>query len=483
MNPIDEQMYLDISEDYLDILCAEKSLHEFVKQSWHLIEPETDYVDGVHIKILCEYLEAVTANQIQHIGIFMPPRHMKSLTVSVFWFAWTWIQQPGSQWLYTSSADKVVIRDSVRCRKLITSKWYRNRWGDKVVLKRDQNEKTLFTNEKEGFRQASSILSKVTGGNANYLVGDDILDTKGVRSETTRENTIFEWDNGFATRLNDKRKDHMCLMQQRLHMKDPAGHVIEENDGDWTFLTLPAEFKKKTFIEMPQSEKKYEFEEDSILWEERFPREVLDKEKNRLKNNYAAQYLQNPIADGGLIFDTSLIPRIETIGDPSNALQIVHSWDHAIKAKEENDESACTIYAQMHSKKWVLIDVWRGKKKYAQQKQILQDLAVKYPPTTILVEDKGNGSPLISELKQYTNLPIKAFEPKGDKEERAQMSTPFIEAGNLYLLDGQPWLHDLIMDLDGFPKIEYKDTIDTISQFCIWALGLTQKSQIFMETA
>lgn len=475
--------FLKINEDYLNILCAEKSLYEFVKQAWHIVEPTTPFEDGVHIRILCEYLEAVTADQIQNIAIFMPPRHMKSLTVSVFWFVWTWILRPGSQWIYTSSIDELCIRDSMKCRLLIESIWFRSRWGDKIALKRDQNEKSKFSNTMEGVRLCSAINTNVTGQNCNFLVGDDILDTKGVRSPAQRETVIFNWDNGFCTRLNDKRVDHKVLMQQRLHTKDPAGHIITNERGDWTFLSLPAEFKKKTIIKIPFSEEEITFEEGSILWESRFPREILAKEKARLGNNYAAQYLQDPIADGGLIFNTSLIPRIASVGNVKDCLQIVQSWDFAVKEKENNDYSACTTYGQLFSKKWVLLDVWKGKCKYSVQKQKAQDLAVKYKPQTILIEDKANGSPLISELKQYTSLPIKPIEPRGDKVTRAQLCTPFIEAGNLFLLDGQEWLHDLIMDLDGFPAIEYDDVIDTITQFCIWCLGISEKQKFFMETA
>ena len=474
---------LNIDEDYLDIIAAEKSLYEFVKQSWNIVEPTTEFDSGIHIEILCEYLEAVTAGQIQNFAVFMPPRHMKSLTVSVFWFVWSWIQQPGSEWIYTASVDKLCVRDSLKCRLVLESDWFRERWGDKIALKKDKNEKTQFANTMEGVRLCAAINTNVVGQNCNYLVADDILDASSIRSEADRERVIFNWDNSFCLRLNDKRKDHKVLMQQRLHTKDPAGHIIENEREDWNFLSLPAEFKKKTIIQMPISKEDIVFEQDSILWEERFPKEILEKEKSRLGNNYAAQYLQDPIADGGLIFNTSLIPRLANIGNIGDSLQIVQSWDFAVKEKEQNDFSACTTWAQMHSKKWVLIDVWKGKCKYSAQKQKAQDLAVKYKPQTILIEDKANGSPLISELTQYTNLPIKPIEPKGDKVVRAQMSTPFIEAGNVFLLDGKEWIHDLIMDLDGFPAIEYDDVIDTITQFCIWCIGISEKQEFFMETA
>ena len=42
--------------------------------------------------------------QIRNLLINVPPRHMKSLLVSVFWPAWEWIRWPERRWLYSSYA-------------------------------------------------------------------------------------------------------------------------------------------------------------------------------------------------------------------------------------------------------------------------------------------------------------------------------------------------------------------------------------------
>ena len=55
------------------------------------MEPSTPFVPGFHIDAIIEHLEAVTRGQIRNLLINVPPRHMKSLLVSVFWPAWEWI--------------------------------------------------------------------------------------------------------------------------------------------------------------------------------------------------------------------------------------------------------------------------------------------------------------------------------------------------------------------------------------------------------
>jgi hypothetical protein len=63
--------------------------------AWHVLEPTTPFVPGWHLDAICEHLEAVNAGQIRNLLINMPPRHMKSLAVSVFWPVWTWLKRPG----------------------------------------------------------------------------------------------------------------------------------------------------------------------------------------------------------------------------------------------------------------------------------------------------------------------------------------------------------------------------------------------------
>lgn len=57
-------------------LC-ERSLRDYIKYFWNIVEPETDYVPGWHIDAICDHLEAVSKGQITKLIINIPPRHMK----------------------------------------------------------------------------------------------------------------------------------------------------------------------------------------------------------------------------------------------------------------------------------------------------------------------------------------------------------------------------------------------------------------------
>src|SRR2546425_13332130 len=38
---------------------ARRSFREFVAQGWHVLEPGTPFVDGIHVQAICEHLQAV----------------------------------------------------------------------------------------------------------------------------------------------------------------------------------------------------------------------------------------------------------------------------------------------------------------------------------------------------------------------------------------------------------------------------------------
>lgn len=70
-------------------------LRTFIADAWHVVEPATPYVHGWHLDAIAEHLEAVTRGEIRNLIINIPPRHMKSLSVCVFWSCWEWTTQAG----------------------------------------------------------------------------------------------------------------------------------------------------------------------------------------------------------------------------------------------------------------------------------------------------------------------------------------------------------------------------------------------------
>src|ERR1022692_2823854 len=151
---------------------ARRTLHEFVVQAWPLLEPATPFVEGMHVRAVCEHLQAVAQGRLRHLIINIPPGHAKSLLTAVFWPAWVWIDHPEARWLFGSYREPLATRDSVKCRRLIESDWYQERWGDRYQLSGDQNQKNRFENTRTGYRVVVPM-SAGTGERGDYVVVDD----------------------------------------------------------------------------------------------------------------------------------------------------------------------------------------------------------------------------------------------------------------------------------------------------------------------
>ena len=176
-----------------------RDLGRFVREAWPILEPGTPYVPNWHIDAICEHLEAVTAGEIGRLIINIPPRHMKSLAVTVFWPCWEWLSHPERRFLFASYAQTLSNRDSVNCRRLITepgfvdprkpeaertliervgymgvvSRLAEMRGGEPWALTGDQSTKQRFENTRTGARIATSIDGMATGEGGDRIVVDD----------------------------------------------------------------------------------------------------------------------------------------------------------------------------------------------------------------------------------------------------------------------------------------------------------------------
>src|SRR5215211_3060273 len=220
---------------------AERSLKEFVVQAWHVVEPNTPFVDGWHLDAICDHLEACVRGEVRNLVINIPPRCMKSLLVGVFFPAWVWTTQPWKRFLYSSYGQHLAIRDSLKCRRLITSPWYQDRWGAVFQLTGDQNAKIRFDTDQTGYRIATSVGGIGTGEGGDFVITDDPNNALEAESDLIRQSTNDWWDGTMSTRGNDPKTVVRIIVQQRLHEEDLTGHVLEQ--GGYDHLCLPMEYE------------------------------------------------------------------------------------------------------------------------------------------------------------------------------------------------------------------------------------------------
>ena len=290
--------------DWIEQELAERSLWEFTRQMWPWIDP-APFKDNWHIGCIAEHLEAVNLGQIHRLIINIPPRHMKSSAVAVAWPVWTWIRRPEThllgpqvQFLFASYAQALSIRDSVKCRRLIDSPKFQERWGDRFSLTTDQNTKGLFENNHKGRRLAASVDSHLTGEGGNILVVDDPHNVRDKESEIKRMAALDWWDQSASNRLNDSVTGAFVVIGQRVHHQDLCGHLIDK--GGWTHLCLPARYESDhPHVSIHDQRTK----DGDLLWESRFPEETLQILEADL-GSYGCTPAESPV----LMSDLSLKP-------------------------------------------------------------------------------------------------------------------------------------------------------------------------------
>jgi len=210
------------------------------------------------------------------------------------------------------------------------------------------------------------------------------------------------------------------------------------------------------------------------MWPEREgPSEIARMKAVMGRWTYSAQYQQDPIPEGGAIFQREWFShrfrRDPVTGLPLGAKlrMVIQSWDTAAKKKEANDYWACTTWGRVvgEDARIRMLDRTMDRMEYVEGRQKVKDQYAKWKDTTaVLIEDSSSGTAIISDLRT-TGIPILPISPAGsDKEANARAVSPMFEAGMILLPDDAEWADDYIESMTRFPKGQHDDDVDSTSQ-------------------
>lgn len=452
----------------LDVVEAEKalcavSLVDFVRRSWHVLEPGQPYIHGWHVEAICEHLEAITAGEINRLLINVPPGTMKSTLVSVFWPAWEWGPRglPFTRFIGASHEQDLAIRDARRMRTLVTSDWFQTRWP--LVLTGDQNEKKYYENSATGFRQACAVKS-MTGRRGDRVAWDDPHSVEGAISDADREVALRVFQETLPTRLNNPDSSAIVVVMQRLHEMDVAGFILQGDYG-YTHLCLPMEFEVDRRCVTSIGFEDPRTEEGALLFPERFPREVVERDKRVMGDAaVAGQFQQRPTSREGGDFKVANIQIVDAL--PAG-LNFTRGWDLAGTTKKRSDYTASVRIAVGSDGVTWISNAHRFKGKSDEvERAIIQTAEVEGSDTFFsLPQDPGQAG-----VAQVTNLSRKLagkrfeFTPEsGDKRVRAAPLAAQVNVGNVKMLRGD-WNDAFLHELSMFPNGAHDDQVDAASR-------------------
>lgn len=458
-----------------------KTLSGFIKEAWHVIEPGVNYVHNWHVDAVAEHLEAITWGRLLRLGatnrvIFnQPPGTMKSLMVSVFWQAWEWgpCNMPHLRYLSTSYSEDYVRRDCRKTRDLILSSWFQELWGQQFVMTRVGE--SSFANDKMGNREGVPFKS-LTGGRGDRLVIDDPHSVDTAESPTELASTIRTFRESATSRLNDARESAIAIMMQRLNEGDVTGVALKLGQG-YQHVRLPMEYESDNPCETIIQFKDPRQFDGELLFPERFPKEVVERDKIALGSYaVAAQYQQRPSPRGGGMFKKDWFEIVPAI--PAGAVVWVRGWDLAATEQKKKIVSGISggpaftrgvKLGRYSDGTYIVADIVGGQLSPGKVESLIKNTASQDNANGLCIQDlpqdpgqagKSQIRTLVSMLNGY---PVRWSPETGSKEQRADPVAAQAEVGNVKIL-AAPWNDAFLDELSLFPTGMRKDQVDALSR-------------------
>ncbi len=440
-------------------------LMSFIERSFYELNPDTPFLANSYLEVMATKLEACRRGEITRLIITLPPRSLKSQTVSVAYSAWLLGHNPSIQIIGASYGQELADKHARDCRRLMASAFYRRLFPG-AALSADKQSVNEFTTTAQGFRMSTSVDGVLTGRGGDVIIIDDPLKPEEALSETRRKRVNDWYDNTLSSRLNNKVTGCIIIVMQRLHQDDLVGHALDQEG--WEVLRLPAiaEEDEVHVIESPFGRRLYKRQAGELLHPERESLATLRQIRQSMgEYHFVSQYQQNPIPLGGAVVKADWLRYYEPEQPLPRFVIILQSWDTANKSGELNDFSVCTTWG-VYDGHYYLLDVYRRRLNYPELKRAVLEQALKFKTNKILIEDKASGTQLIQDLKHDGLFGIEPYKapPSTDKLIRLYAQTAEFENGRIFLPRSAPWLNDYVRELTSFPGSKYDDQVDSTTQ-------------------
>lgn len=444
-----------LREDYL----------AFLQKVFHELCPGDEFRYGWHLGAIAWQLERISAGDERRLIITMPPRHLKSIAVSIAWVAYHLGSHPQTRFICLSYNTELAAKFSRDCRQVMESDWYRSLFPNTVLCRATEMELETTAG---GGRLATSVGGTLTGRGADIIIIDDPMKADAATSQAERK-AVLDWTTStLFSRLNNKQAGAIIVVMQRLHEDDLAGHLLAS--AGWEHLNLPAIAEAEQLVPVEPG-RVHRRQQGDALHPEREPIETLTQIRRELGSYvFSAQYQQAPVPAGGTLIQRSWLRHQQTPPLKRSGAQVVQSWDTASKDGALNDYSVC-VTALVDANDIYVLDVFRRQLNFPDLLRQVQLQAERHSADVLLVEDAASGQQLIQML---LNSPIRglprpiARKPENDKVTRMSAGCALIEAGGLVLPVDAPWLDDFERELLGFPNGKNDDQVDALSQLISW---------------
>lgn len=439
---------------------AKRSLLEFTRQAWPILEPGAPMKQGWVLEAICEHLEAVAKGDLKRLVINIPPGASKSRLTRVMFPLWLWANKPWMRIIGASYALTLSERDNYYARTILQTDWYQDTFGVKISA--EQGAKVNFDNSSMGGIRAISVGGATTGFRGDLLVCDDAHNASEGESDAKRSEAVQWFLETFQTRVNDLDNSPIVVIGQRIHENDVYNAAIELG---YDHLTIPMEWdesmRKTTSIGWTDPRTK----EDDLMWPARFSAQAVERLKKAMgPYAAAAQLQQTPVPRKGGLIQADGIKVIDEL--PDEPFIAVRAWDLAASEGAGAYSVGTLMYYGQESEQFYVADIKRAQLGGGAVRKLINDTAAEDGHATKIVLPKDPGAAgkvvvedLIAGLAGYN---ARAEPQSGAKTTRAEPFAAQVEIGRVSVLK-RTWTKAFLDELRFFPKSKYMDQVDSVS--------------------
>jgi hypothetical protein len=157
--------------------------NSFLYRCMLTLNPGGAFMPNWHIEAISYQLQRVREGEATRLIINLPPRYLKSLTVSVIFPAFLLGHNPRLKIFGISYGTELSAKHAADFRAIVESDWYRRAFPNMHISRAAESD--VFTS-KRGFRKSTSVSAALTGLGGDIFIIDDPQKPVDAQSETLR---------------------------------------------------------------------------------------------------------------------------------------------------------------------------------------------------------------------------------------------------------------------------------------------------------
>ncbi len=445
--------FSDIQKEFdsIQLMHKRKDFAAFVKSTVPKFE-DAPYLDYLFKELTIFYYDLL-AGKSPRLIVNMPPRHLKSETITVRFGLFCALNNALFEVISASANQELANKFSRAARDVVSEKYTQDTFNVTIANNNKSIEHWGLTNKST--YKAVGMDGTTKGFGANLLIIDDpIRSPKDANSKKIKDDQ-YDWFDAVAdTRMAPI--NGIIIVLTRWAEDDLAGRLIAKFPDDWKVI------KFKAIADQDEPFRKA----GEVLHPKRFPLEKMLKIKSRRQPHiYAALYDQEPRVKQGNLFKLEHFKNKYYPAElPQKFDLIISSWDFPFSKKSDSDYVAGVVLGII-SKLIYLIDVINKRLDFKETVNEVLDNYIKYKVNTVVIEARANGEAVADCIKDKV-FAYKLVHPCEDKVTRANAITPILESNKILfpIEESVNFWSDFNNQLLGFPRAPNDDIVDAFTQ-------------------